>query len=194
MNEEIKEFDPNKDVAWYAVGCLTGRDFKVNEALSAKMKNGKWTNEFFDVLLPVQKEIKVRKLKSGIEKKTEKDLTIYTGYIFVQCIMTDELWFEIRNTPGVSGIIGSYGKGSKPQALSKEEITHILNVAGRELDPSEMPTYTIGDSVCLTSGPFAGQVGKLTAITPDLNTVEMELDLFNKIVKLSTSISSITKK
>lgn len=192
--ETSKEFNPDTDAAWYVIGCLAGRDNKVYETLSAKMKNGKWDDVFFDVVFPHEEEIKERVLKNGTVKITKKIHNLYAGYTFVNCIMTDELWYEIRNTPGVSGIIGSHGKGSKPTPMLEEEVRHMLRLAGRDIPIEESQlSFKLDDEVRIVEGPFANKTGKLIALDINKKIATVQLIVFNKSMDMKVDIHSIEK-
>lgn len=181
-----------EEKAWYVIGCLTGRDNKVFDALTAKMKNDKWKDVFFDVVQPKKTEITERELKSGKIKQIEKEINLFPGYVFVNCMMTNDLWFEIRNTPGVSGIIGSHGKGSKPTPMTTEEVEHMLRLAGRKVYETDDAEYSVGDIVIMTKPPFAGKTGKVISLERDGN-ITIEMEMFGKSIKVEMPIDSVEK-
>ena len=190
---ERKEFNPDTDPAWYVIGCITGRDNKVFESLNAKKEKGDWGDLLLDVVQPIEKEITTKQLKSGAIKTTEKIHLLFQGYVFVQCVMTNELWFEIRNTPGVSGIIGSHGKGSKPTPMTKEEVNRVLRLAGREVPITDEIDFKEGDKVIMSEGPFAGKEGTVTKMDLNKKLVTVEMNLFKKEINMELSIFAVKK-
>lgn len=193
MSEENKVFNPDTDAAWYVVGCMSGRDNKVYETLTAKKNNGDWNDVLLDVVCPTEIERKTRTLKSGEVKVNEKKHMIYAGYVFVHCVMTNELWFEIRNTPGVTGLIGSHGKGSKPTPMTEKEINPILRMAGREVI-DEGVDYNKGDEVVIAEGPFAGKKCKVISVDTKQNLAKVEINMMGKDINLEMVLYALQKE
>ena len=174
MDESFKNFNPDKDAAWYVIGCLTGRDGKVFEALVAKKDNLEWKEIFHEVVQVREEHITERTLKSGEKKKKITYQNLYPGYIFVHCVMNDDLWFEIRNTPGVMGIIGSHGKGSKPTPMTDNEVRHMLYLAGKPED-IDYSVYKIGSLIQIKEGPFKGVKSEIIDVNYDINIATLSV-------------------
>lgn len=110
---------------WYVVNTYSGHENKVKEKLEMRASSMGMEDYIFRVVVPEQKEVE---MKNGVSK--EKVKKMFPGYILVEMIMTDEAWFIVRNTPGVTGFIGSSGKGAKPFPLTPQEVDKILSSMG----------------------------------------------------------------
>ena len=135
---------------WYVVNTYSGHENKVKEKLEMRASTMGMEDYIFRVIVPSQTE---KVVKNGQEKEVEKKM--FPGYILVEMIMTDEAWFVVRNTPGVTGFIGSSGKGAKPTPLQPYEVDKILNSMG--MSRLEISTdLKGGEIVKITGGPFSG--------------------------------------
>ena len=138
------------DKKWYVVNTYSGHEKKVQEKLLMRASSMGMEDYIFRVIIPEQTEVEV---KDGVTK--EKTKKLFPGYVLVEMIMTDEAWFVVRNTPGVTGFIGSSGKGAKPTPLQPYEVDKILNNMG--MSRLEVSTdLAFGALVKVSSGPFAG--------------------------------------
>jgi transcriptional antiterminator NusG len=159
---------------WYVVNTYSGHENKVKEKLEARAVSTGMEDYIFRVVVPETKEIEI---KDGVQK--EKTKKMFPGYILVEMIMSDEAWFIVRNTPGVTGFIGSSGKGAKPFPLTPEEADRILNQMG--MSRVEVDTdFSIDDSVKVVDGPFSGMFGKIKNINSENGILEVSLDLFGQ--------------
>ena len=117
---------------------------------------------------------------------------MFPGYILVEMIMNDEAWFIVRNTPGVTGFIGSSGKGAKPFPLTPQEADKILTQMG--MSRIEVDTdLNLGDNVKVIGGPFAGMFGKIKNIDSSTGILEVSLDLFGQETNVELEPSQIEK-
>ena len=121
-----------------------------------------------------------------------KTKNFYPGYIFVEMIMTDETWFVVRNTPGVSGITGSSGKGAKPFPIPREEIEPVLKRMNIN-DPDIYSDYKIGDEVKLISGMFRDSEGVIESIDTERGEVTVQIMLFGRSNDIPAKFSDIEK-
>lgn len=172
---------------WYVVNTYSGHENKVKEKLEMRASTMGMEDYIFRVVVPSQKEVVV---KNG--KEIEKDSKMFPGYILVEMIMTDEAWFIVRNTPGVTGFIGSSGKGAKPFPLTKAEVDKILGNMGmsridvvNEINP--------GDSVKVISGAFANMFGKVKSVDMVNQKIEVSLDLFGQETIVEVEFNEIEK-
>ena len=110
---------------WYVVNTYSGHESKVKENLLMRTESMGMENNIFRVIVPETKEVEI---KDGVKK--EKTKKMFPGYVLVEMIMSDEAWYVVRNTPGVTGFIGSSGKGAKPTPLLPQEIDRILQADG----------------------------------------------------------------
>ena len=175
------------DKKWYVVNTYSGHEKKVQEKLLMRASSMGMEDYIFRVIVPETTEVEV---KDGVTK--EKTKKLFPGYVLVEMVMTDEAWFVVRNTPGVTGFIGSSGKGAKPTPLQPYEVDKILNNMGM----SRLKVSTdlaVGELVKVTSGPFAGMEGKIESLDLPNQVLTVLLDLFGQETSVEVEISQIEK-
>lgn len=172
---------------WYVVNTYSGHENKVKEKLEMRATTMGMDDYIFRVVVPSQKE---KVVKNGVE--VEKDSKMFPGYILVEMIMTDEAWFVVRNTPGVTGFIGSSGKGAKPFPLTKQEVDKILgNMGMSRIDV--INEINIDDNVKVISGAFSNMFGKVKSIDMEHQKMEVALDLFGQETIVEVEFTEIEK-
>ena len=172
---------------WYVVNTYSGHETKVKENLEMRTESMGMENNIFRVIIPETVEVSI---KDGIKK--EKVKKMFPGYVLVEMIMSDEAWYVVRNTPGVTGFIGSSGKGAKPTPLLKEEIDKIL--ANQASDKENVNTdVVVGDSVTIIDGPFKGMFGKIESIDLDNQRLNVLIDLFGQETPVEVELVQISK-
>ena len=172
---------------WYVVNTYSGHENKVKEKLEMRASSMGMEDYIYRVVVPSQKEIVV---KNG--KEVEKDSKMFPGYILVEMVMTDEAWFVVRNTPGVTGFIGSSGKGAKPFPLTKQEVDKILgNMGMSRIDV--VNEIGEGDTVKVISGAFANMIGKVKNVDMVNQKIEVALDLFGQETIVEVLFTEIEK-
>ena len=172
---------------WYVVNTVSGHEYKVKEKLEMRINSMDLQENIFRVIVPEQKEIEY---KNGVKK--EKVKKMFPGYVLVEMVMSDEAWYIVRNTPGVTGFIGSSGKGAKPTPLQPYEVDKILNSMGisrMDVDKDLAP----GTKVNITDGPFKGMLGKIDSIDLENNKVNLIVDLFGQETSVEVEMSQIQK-
>jgi len=160
---------------WYVVNTYSGHESKVKEKLEMRTESMGFEDYIFRVIIP--EETVVETLKDGSKK--EKKKKIFPGYILVEMIMTDEAWYVVRNTPGVTGFIGSSGKGAKPTPLLPQEIDKILISMGMSRVDVDAE-LTVGTRVSIVDGPFKGMEGKIDNIDVENSRLTVLIDLFGQ--------------
>lgn len=169
---------------WYVVNTYSGHENKVKEKLEMRANSMEMEDYILRVVVPEQKEID--------EKGKEKVKKMFPGYILVEMVMTDEAWFIVRNTPGVTGFIGSSGKGAKPFPLTPSEVDHILGSMGMSrLDAQN--ELAEGEKVEVIDGPFANMMGTIKSIDLENAKLEVSLDLFGQETIVELELSQISK-
>jgi transcription termination/antitermination factor nusG len=172
---------------WYVVNTYSGHENKVKEKLEMRASSMGMEDYIFRVVVPEQTEVEV---KDGKEKKKVKKM--FPGYILVEMIMNDEAWFIVRNTPGVTGFIGSSGKGAKPFPLTPQEVDKILGSMG--MSRLEIGNnLNVGDMIKVINGPFANMFGKVKTINMENQKIEVALDLFGQETIVELELSEIEK-
>ena len=139
---------------WYVVNTYSGHESKVKEKLEMRTESMGFQDYIFRIIIP-EETVKETMKDGSVKEKTKK---MFPGYILVEMIMTDEAWYIVRNTPGVTGFIGSSGKGAKPTPLKPQEIDKILaNMGMTRMDVDK--ELTVGTRVSIVDGPFKGMEG-----------------------------------
>ena len=171
---------------WYVVNTVSGYEYKVKEKLEMMIVNSPEIQEsIFRVIVPEQTIVEY---KDGVKK--EKIKKMFPGYVLVEMIMSDEVWFIVRNTQGVTGFIGSSGKGAKPIPLMPDEVDRILSSMGMSrIDVAK--DLAEGKKVRITDGPFKNMVGKIGSYDIENKKVEVLLDLFGQETSVEVSLSEI---
>ena len=171
---------------WYVVNTVSGYEYKVKEKLEMMIKNSSEIQEkIFRVIVPEQTIVEY---KDGVKK--EKIKKMFPGYVLVEMIMDYEVWFIVRNTQGVTGFIGSSGKGAKPIPLLPEEVERILNNMGMSrIDLSK--DLVEGKKVKIISGPFKDMIGKISSYDLEKKKVNLLLDLFGQETPVEAELNQI---
>ena len=170
---------------WYVVNTYSGHESKVKEKLEMRAESMGMQDYIFRVIVPTTTEVEV---KDGVKK--EKTKKMFPGYILVEMIMTDEAWHLVRNTPGVTGLIGSSGRGSKPTPLLPQEIDRVLANMGLSRLNIESE-IAVGDEVSITDGPFNGMFGKVDSVDLPNQKVNLLVDLFGQETSVEVELSQI---
>lgn len=164
-----KRYDTSKQ--WYAIHTYSGYEEKVAESIRQRADSLDMKDKIFQVLVPKEKMIEV---KNGKRKVVEK--RIFQGYVLVQMKMSEDAWYIVRNTPSVTGFVGS---GTEPAPVSNDEIEKILKRMGRE-EPKHKIDFTVGDVVNITDGPFKGFDGAINEIDPQKGKLKVLVNMFGR--------------
>lgn len=144
-------------------------------------------DKIFRVLVPVEEEIEV---KNGKSKSVSRK--VFPGYVLVEMIMTDDSWYVVRNTPGVTGFVGSAGAGSKPTALLPEEVDSILRQMGVEELRAEID-FELKESVKVKEGPFANFIGTVEEISIDKKKLKVHVNMFGRETPVELDFNQVEK-
>lgn len=170
---------------WYVVNTISGHEYKVKEKLENRINSMDLGANIFRVVVPEQKEIEY---KDGVKK--EKVKKMFPGYVLVEMIMSDEAWFIVRNTQGVTGFIGSSGKGAKPIPLLPQEVDRVLGAMGMSrIDISK--DIQVGNKVKIMDGPFKDMIGKIAEINMKEQKLIVMVDLFGQETSVEVEISQV---
>ena len=172
---------------WYVVNTYSGHENKVKEKLEMRAESMGLQDYIFRIIVPEQTVIEE---KDGVTK--EKVKKMFPGYVLVEMVMSDEAWFVVRNTPGVTGFIGSSGKGAKPTPLQPYEVETILNNMGiSRIDaPNELKE---GDKIKIIDGPFVGMTGTIESIDLENKIVNALVDLFGQETSIEVELKQIDR-
>ena len=171
---------------WYVVNTVSGYEYKVKEKLEMMINSMELHENIYRVIVPEQKIVEV---KDGVRK--EKVKKMFPGYVLVEMVMSDEAWYIVRNTQGVTGFIGSSGKGAKPIPLLPEEVDKILGSMGMSrIDVSkELET---GKKVKILNGPFQNMEGTVESVDLKTQKVNLSVDLVGQETKVEVDMKDIS--
>lgn len=169
---------------WYVVNTYSGHENKVKEKLEMRANSMGLEDYIFRVVVPEEKVVD--------DKGKEKTKKMFPGYILVEMVMTDEAWFIVRNTPGVTGFIGSSGKGAKPFPLTPAEVDKILGSMGMSRLDIENE-LKVDEMVKVVEGPFVNMFGKIKSVDLENAKLEVALDLFGQETMVELGINEIEK-
>ena len=173
------------DKQWYVVNTYSGHENKVKEKLEMRAESMDMQDFIYRVVIPEEKIVEV---KDGVTKERVKKM--FPGYILVEMVMTDEAWYVVRNTPGVTGFIGSSGKGAKPTPLQPYEVDNILNNMGiSRFDVDN--ELEVGAKVKIIAGPFTGMYGVVDSLDVPNQKLLLNVDLFGQETSVEVEMSQI---
>lgn len=179
MAEEKKE--------WYVVNTYAGHENRVKENLERRIETMGLQDALFQIVVAEETEIE---FKNG--KPVEKTHNLFPGYLFVEMCMTDEAWYVVRNTPGVTGFIGSSGGGAKPFPVAEDEIEVILRRLGIR-EKRVQVNFEVGDRVKILSGSFNGSEGTVESLDDESQTAKVLLILFGRELPTDINYADLEK-
>ena len=169
---------------WYVIHTYSGYENKVKTNLEHRITSMDMGDKIFQVLVPTEEEIEI---KNGKRHPVEKK--IYPGYVLVEMVMSDDSWYVVRNTPGVTAFVGS---GNKPTPLTDGEVRAILRQI--KLDaPKYKVAFTKGEAVRVTDGPFTDLHGVVDEVNPERNKVKVLVSIFGRETPVELDFLQIEK-
>jgi transcriptional antiterminator NusG len=185
QEEKEAEEKPESDGrAWYVIHSYSGYENKVKTNLEQRIESMGMQDKIFQVVVPTEEEIEVR---DGQRRITEKK--IFPGYILVEMLMTDDSWYAVRNTPGVTGFVGM---GRKPMPLRPEEVQRIMKRMEEEA-PKIKVTFRPGQRVRIIDGPFTDFVGSVDDIDMDKSKVRVLVAFFGRDTPVELDFLQVEK-
>ena len=166
--------DLSNEKQWYVVNTYVGHENRVKENLEKRLETMGISDNLFRIVVAEETQIEVKN-----EKTKEVVKNIFPGYLFVEMIMTDEAWYVVRNTPGVTGFIGSSGGGAKPFPVSPDEMESILRRMGQS-DKKVIVDFAVGDTVKILTGPFQNMEGTVSTMNDQTQTADILINLFGR--------------
>ncbi|MCM1076422.1 MAG: transcription termination/antitermination protein NusG [Bacteroides sp.] len=183
MAEELKK-------AWYVLRAISGKEAKVKEVLDGAIRNTGLGNYVFQVLIPTEKVMSVR---NG--KKVVKEKNLYSGYVFVECILTGEVLYELRNTTNVIDFLRGRGKNAAPEALRESEVLRMMGTADDMIDAAEEGNdYMVGETVKVTFGPFSGFSGTIEEVNRERKKLKVMVKIFGRKTPLELENSQVERE
>ena len=179
----MESFEKN----WYVLHTYSGYENKVKANLESRAQSMGMGDYIFRVVVPeeVETEEKNGKTKEIVHKT-------FPGYVLVEMVMTDESWYVVRNTPGVTGFVGSHGAGSKPAPLLQEEINSILRSIGMSTRTVELEVE-IGVTVKIIEGAFSGLEGQVAEIDEEKQKLKVNIDMFGRETSTELDFEQVDK-
>lgn len=175
----------NLKAKWYVVQTISTKENVTKQDLERRVESMGMSDYIFRIVIP--EETIIEKKADGTEK--EKTVRIFPGYMFVEMIQTDESWYIVRNTPGVTGILGSSGGGVKPVPLLDEEMNAILLRAGIISKPDY--TKLLNKKVIINEGPYSGIEGLVIDVDNNQETLKVEIPFLGTVVPAEMSVHNV---
>jgi len=176
--------EPVADRAWYVVHCYSGYENKVRHNLEQRIETMGMKDFIYDVVIPTQEEIEV---KDGKRRTVERH--VFPGYVLVNMILSEESWYVVRNTPGVTGFVGM---GNQPTALRPEEVQQILRRMEAEA-PTIKFTFKVNERVRIVDGPFNDFRGTVAEIDMERSKVRVMVNFFGRETPVELDFLQIEK-
>ncbi|MGH2498072.1 MAG: transcription termination/antitermination protein NusG [Ktedonobacteraceae bacterium] len=162
-----------EDRLWYAIHTYSGYENKVKSHLEARINSMDMRNKIFRVIVPMEEEVEI---KQGQRRTVQRK--VFPGYVLVEMVMSDEAWYVVRNTPGVTSFVGS---GTRPIPLHENEMKTILKQVTKETEkPKAKISFAKGTSVRVIDGPFTDFIGTVSDINMDRNKVTVLVSFFGR--------------
>lgn len=169
---------------WYAIHTYAGYEESVSKNLEQRIESLQMQEKIFRVLVPKEKKIKIKGGKRYIVEEK-----IYPGYVLVEMIVSDDSWYVVRNTPNVTGFIGS---GTTPTPVSEEEIKVLMGRMGVE-EPKYKIDFKLGDHVKITDGPFKDFDGKVSEIDEKRGKIKVLVTMFGRETPVELDFLQVRK-
>ena len=171
---------------WYVLHTYSGYENKVKTNLETRIETMGLENNIFDIEIPMQT---VAEIKDG-GKRVESEKKVFPGYVLVRMEMDDRSWVAVRNTPGVTGFVGSAGK---PSPLSREEYNKIMKRTSREAPKKVSTKLEVGQAVKVSSGPLEDFDGIIAEVSPEAGKVKVLVTIFGRETPVELSFDQVTR-
>ena len=176
MSQKENELEPK----WYVVHTYSGYENKVKTDLEKKIKNQELEDFFFEIVVPMEEQIEIKdgKRKANLKK-------VFPGYVLIKMIVTEQTWYVVRNTRGVTGFVGS---GTDPIPLTEEEIRKMgFEIAEVKVD------YDVNESIQIIDGPFKDYIGTVQEINKEKHKVKVLISMFGRETPVELELSQVQK-
>ncbi len=177
---------------WYVVHTQSGYEKKVTANLHARIQSMNMEDKIYEVVIPTEE---VDEFKNG--KKQTVERKVFPGYLLVRCVMDDESWYCVRNTPGITGFVGQSRQGQKPTPLSRREVKTFLTPKTEGVDAAPRRKAKLdfeeGESVRVKEGPFADFTGQIAEINADHMKLKVLVNIFGRETLVEMDFSQVAK-
>jgi transcriptional antiterminator NusG len=182
--DDESHIEPSEGPAWYVIHCYSGYENKVRHNLEQRIETMGMKDKIFDVVIPTQEEIEV---KDGKRRIVERH--IFPGYVLVNMLLSEESWYVVRNTPGVTGFVGM---GNNPTPLRPEEVSQIIKRMEADA-PTVKVTYKVGERVRIVDGPFNDFRGVVSEIDMERTKVRVMVSFFGRETPVELDFLQVEK-
>ena len=173
-----------QDAQWYVIHTYSGYENKVKTNLERRVESMAMEDKIFSVVVPIEEEMDFKDGKKKIVKKK-----IFPGYVLVQMIMSDDSWYVVRNTPGVTGFVGS---GNKPIPLMDDEVLVIRQQMGLE-EQKPRVVYSVGDNVQVIDGPFVNFTGTIEEVNLERGKLRVIVSVFGRDTPVELNFEQVER-
>jgi transcription termination/antitermination protein NusG len=170
--------------AWYVLHTYSGYEDNVARNLRQRIESMGMEDKIYNVLVPREKKIKI---KNGKRRTVEERL--FPGYVMVEMVVTDDSWYVVRNTPNVTGFVGS---GTTPTPVSEDEMKHLMERMGQE-EPKYTMDVKAGDAVKITDGPFKDFDGKIAEVNETKGKIKVLVNMFGRETPIELDFLQVKK-
>lgn len=176
---------------WYVLRAISGKEAKVKEMLEAAIKNTHLGDYVFQVLIPTEK---VYSTRNG--KKVIKERNLYSGYVFIEAILTGEVIYELRNMTNVIDFLRGRAKNSDPETLREVEVMRMLGAADDLREPVDeaLDEFVVGEPVKVTFGPFSGFSGRIKEVNNEKKKLKVEVKIFDRPTELELETGQVERE
>lgn len=177
--------------SWYVLRAISGKEAKVKEVLDAAIRNTDLGKHVFQVVIPTERVMTVR---GG--KKVIKERTLYSGYVFVECILTGEVLIALRDTTNVIDFLRGKGKDAQPEALRESEVKRMLGMADSLSEEAADPTndFIVGETVKVCHGAFNGFIGVIEEVNREKRKLKVMVKIFGRKTPLELDNSQVERE
>lgn len=172
---------------WYVIHTYSGYENKVKANLEKRLESMGMEDKIFRVLVPEDEETEIKDGKKKVSKKK-----FFPGYVLAEMVMTDDSWYVVRNTPGVTGFVGSSGQGARPTSLLPDEVDAVLKRMGVSESVVQID-FEVKENVRVSDGPFANFTGTIENIDVDKQIVKVHVNMFGRETPVELDFSQIEK-
>jgi transcriptional antiterminator NusG len=177
----------NLEKQWFVIHTYSGYENKVKTNLESRVQSMGMEDKIFRILVPTEDELEV---KNGKKKIVQRK--VFPGYVLVEMAMTDDSWYVVRNTPGVTGFVGSTGGGSKPIPLLPTEVRGILRTMGVD-EVKTRVEFEVSEAVRIVDGPFADMIGTVEEIHADQQKLKVLVSMFGRETPLELDFAQVER-
>ena len=171
---------------WYVLHTYSGYENKVKKNLETRIETMGLENNVFDIQIPTET---VTEIKDG-GRRVESEKKVFPGYVLVRMELDDRSWAAVRNTPGVTGFVGSQGS---PAPLTRDEYNKIMKRTSNEVQRKTATNLEVGQAVKVVSGPLADFDGVVSEVTPEANKVKVLVSIFGRETPVELSFDQVAR-